>query len=132
MSTIIDSAREAIEARIASQWANSRIRWPNVPYAPPNNKSWLSVSVLWGDGFIQTKNGRNTVVGVLDLNVYVPVGQGDGTLAELCDDARDMVNRLEVSGVRFDAPSGPRLSVDAGSKWRQGTISCSFSTDEEI
>ena len=130
MSTVIDSARDAIEARIAAQWANTRIRWPNVHYTPPDDDSWLSVDVLWGDGFIQTKNGRNTLIGVLNLNVFVPTGTGGGDLAELCDDARDMINRLEVSGVRFGAPSGPRFSVDG--KWRQGTVSVAFSTDEEV
>jgi hypothetical protein len=132
VSTIVDDTRQTIEARIAAQWANTRIRWPNVPYKPPDNKSWMSVDVLWGDGFIQTKNGRNTLVGVLNLNVFVPVGGGDGSLAELCDDARDMINRLEVSNVRFDAPSGPRFSIDADSKWRQGTVSCAFSIDETV
>jgi hypothetical protein len=130
VSTVIDSTSVAIEARVAAQWANDRIAWPNVHYEPPDDDSWLAVDILWGDGFIQTKNGRNTLVGVLNLRVYVPTGTGEGTLGQLCDDARDMINRLEVSGVRFDAPSGPRFSVDG--KWRQGTVSCAFSTDEVI
>jgi len=132
MATTIDDARAAIEARIAAQWANTRIRWPNVHYTPPDDQSWLSVDILWGDGTVATKNGRNVIVGVLNLNVFVPAGQGDGALAELCDDARDMINRWSGSGVRFSAPSGPRLSLSADSKWRQGTVTCGFTMDEEV
>jgi hypothetical protein len=132
MATTVDDARATIEARIAGQWANSRIRWPNVHYTPPSEDSWLSVDILWGDGFLATKNGRNTLIGVVNLNVFVPVGNGDGTLAELCDDARDMLNRWSGSGVSFDAPSGPRFSTGTDSKWRQGTVSCGFQVDEEV
>lgn len=131
-TTTIDTARAAIEARIADQWANDRIRWPNVHYTPPDHESWLSVDIIWGDGTIATKDGRNLLVGILNLNIFVPVGTGGGTLADLCDDARDMVNRWSGSGVIFGAPSGPRFSIGADNKWRQATIMAAFTTEEEV
>jgi len=132
-TTTIDTARAAIEARIAAQWADTRIRWPGQHYTPPDDKSWLAVDIVWGDGIMLTKNGRNSLVGVLYLNIYVPVGTTGGrVLAELCDDARDMINRWSGSGVVFEAPSGPRLSVMADSKWRQATITAAFTIEEEV
>lgn len=132
MSTVVDDTRDTISARIAAQWADDRIRWPNVAYSPEEGKTWLSVNILWGDGFIATKNGRNNLVGVLFLTVFSPVGRGDGAISELADDARDMVNRLEVSGVRFAAPSGPSFSTETATKWRQAQVTCSFSVEEEV
>jgi hypothetical protein len=132
MSTIVDDTRAAIEGRVASNWGNTRIRWPNVAYTPEEGKTWLAVDIRWGDGFIATKNGRNRLIGVLFLTVFAPVGRGDGAISELADDARDLVNRLEVSGVRFVAPSGPSFSTETATKWRQAQVTCGFSVEEEV
>ena len=132
MSTVVDDARAAIEGQVASNWADTRIRWPNVAYTPTEGKTWLAVDIRWGDGFMLTKGGRNNIVGVLFLTVFAPVGRGDGAISELADDARDLVNRLEVSGVRFVAPSGPNFSTDTATKWRQAQVTCGFSIEEEV
>ena len=49
MSTVVDDARAAIEGQVASNWADDRIRWPNVAYTPEEGKTWLAVDIRWGD-----------------------------------------------------------------------------------
>lgn len=134
-TTTIETTLDTIEGRIETLWVvggnpRTTIRWPNVPFTPPDDAAWIAVDTLWGDGFLETKDGLNVVVGVVNINVFIPTGHGDGDLLLLVDHARDMFNRVGVSGVRFGVPSGPTFAEE--SKWRQGTVSCAFSVEETI
>ena len=50
--------------------------------------------LLWGDAFIETKGeaSENTIVGVLQLTIFVPKDSGSGALLALVDTMRDAVN----------------------------------------
>jgi len=132
MSSALDTARATIETDIASSWSATPIIWPNEPTSPPETGRWIQPWILWGDGFLSTKNGRNTVVGVLNINVYAPAGSGTGELFGTADSARDLFNRMETGSVRFGAPSGPRIVPNPDSKWIQAAVTIPFTVDEIV
>jgi len=132
-----DDARKVIELRLESNIASGSdipIAWDNVPFEPPADaESFIEPVILWGEGGLSTKNGRNTIVGVLNINVYVVAGKGYGPMYTIADEIRDIYNRVEVAGVRFGVPS-PARSVVSGSdsRWVQGNISIPFTVDEVL
>ena len=135
MASALDAARQTIQSRIETQWAasdNTKIIWPNDPQDPPNTGNWIQPSIIWGDAFITTKNGRNQIIGVVNINCYAPAGSGTGTLTDTADSVRDMINRVEVSGVRFEAPSGPRIVPSPDERWIQANVSVAFAVEETV
>jgi len=134
MSSALDTARATVEELIRANWTNptTTIAWPNVPFTPPETGVYIAPHVLWGRGAISTKNGRNTVVGSLSVNVYSRRAAGGGPAHQSADDLRDLVNRVETSGVRFGAPSGPTEVPSADAAWVQYNVSVPFSVDEIV
>ena len=68
MASALDAFRITITNRIKTQWEagdNTTIIWPNSPKKPPNTGNWIQPSIIWGDAFITTKNGRNRIIGVV-------------------------------------------------------------------
>ncbi len=134
MASDLDTARSTIENRIKTLWEageDTIIVWPNTPTDPPDTGAWIQPSIIWGDGFMTTKNGRNQIVGVVSINIFAPAGSGTGTLHSTADSVRDMANRVEVTGVRFGAPSGPRIVPSEG-RWIQANVSVPFSVEEVV
>jgi len=133
------AARAAVEVAINAAWGTTTtIAWPNVPFTPPlNNAKWLKVDWIWGNGAVQTKGatgGRNTVTGVLQLAIYGPKDQGDGTLDTLAETARALFNRKRLASpntdVMFGAASGPvRLFEES---WRSLVVSVPFRVEETV
>lgn len=131
MASALDTARQVIEGRLNTNWSATKIAWPNVAFSPSSGEAWIQPSLLWGEGFVSTKTGRNAVHGVLHINVFVPRGTGTGVALSYADDLRDLFNRLEVSGVRFDAPSGPQ--PQAGDEdWAQVAVTVGFTVEEVV
>jgi len=135
MASALDTARVTIESRIKTLWAadeNTTIIWPNDPKDPPASGTWIEPAIVWGDGFLSTKDGRQTITGVVSINVFGQAGNGFGPVTQSADSVRDMVNSVEVSGVRFGVPSGPRRIPNPESKWVQANVRVPFSVDETV
>lgn len=114
MSSAVATAQKLLYAQISTVWAGrTPVRWPNVDFIPPTDGSpWLAVDLMWGDGFARSmgeigSGARNFMVGVLQLTVFGPTGEARGVTMALVDVARDIVNRVIISGVRCDVPSAP-------------------------
>jgi len=117
----------AVQTAVQTAWAqNATIAWPDRPFRPPDNAKWLRVDWLWGDGFVETKGaaGGNTIVGILQLTIFVPKDSGDGALLALVDTMRSAVNRQTMGDIWFSAPSGPTFTTEP--KWRGAIISAPF------
>ncbi|HLE03969.1 MAG TPA: hypothetical protein VI729_05060 [Anaerolineales bacterium] len=135
MASALDAARVTIESRIKTLWAadeNTTIIWPNDPKDPPASGTWIEPAIVWGDGFLSTKDGRQMITGVVSINVFGQAGNGFGPVTQSADSVRDMVNSVEVSGVRFGVPSGPRRIPNPESKWVQANVRVPFSVDETV
>ena len=136
MASATDTARATIEGRLKTNMASgsgTAIAWPNVPFEPPDKlESFIESVILWGEGSGITKNGRNTLVGVLNINVFSIAGRGFGPLNTIADEIRDIFNRVEVSGVRFGIPTAANPATSDKTKWVQGNISIPFTVDEVL
>ena len=129
MASTLDTHRATIEARIKSNWTETDIAWPNEQYTPDSDP-YIQPTILWGGSGVTTKNGRNTVTGILHINIFVSRETGTGALYGYADTIRDLFNRDEVSSVRFETPSGPTF-VDAPDRaWLQAAVVCPFTVEE--
>jgi len=115
MSSTLNEVRAAIEGRIATQMAIAPVypvSYQNVPFTGPNNTPWLQVFIRFGDNayatLLPTGNvGFNRQNGTLVVNIYTPVGVGPAANLTIAERIKDLFDRVTVSGVIFDAASGP-------------------------
>ena len=128
------SAASAIETAIASGWTATPIAWPNVPFTPPTDGSWLKVNFLWGNGQILTKGGLASIVGILQLAVFTPNDMGDGDVDASAETARALFNQLRLASpnqdVMFGSVSGPVKQNEES--WRSVVLSCPFECQETV
>ena len=109
-----DAIRAAIENRIATEMAASPtypVSYQNVPFTPPNNTPWLQVFIRFGDNNYATLKTINRQTGTLVVNVFTPKGQGAALAFGIGERIRALFDRLTLSGIIFDAPSGPAQVV---------------------
>jgi hypothetical protein len=115
MSSTYNDVRAAIEGRIATEMALNPaypVSYQNVPFNPPNNTPWLQVFIRFGDNAYATllpigSSGFNRQNGTLVVNVFTPVGLGAGANFTIAERVKDLFDRRTVSGIIFDAASGP-------------------------
>jgi hypothetical protein len=115
MSSTYNDVRAAIEGRIATDMALNPaypVSYQNVPFSPPNNTPWLQVFIRFGDNAYATlrpigSSGFNRQNGTLVVNVFTPVGLGAGANFTIAERVKDLFDRRTVSGIIFDAASGP-------------------------
>lgn len=138
-STLAD-AQTAILTALNTGWGDETpVAWPNVNFTPPEpvgDAAWLQVAVLWGDGFPGTMGesgvGMNDVVGLLHLNIFTVKGRAGARMMALVDKARDIVNRLEIDGVRFGAAAGPAPQPEPDTAWMQAALTVPFTVEETL
>jgi len=115
MSSTYNDVRAAIEGRIATEMALNPVypvSYQNVPFNPPNNTPWLQAFIRFGDNAYATLLptggvGFNRQNGTLVVNVFTPVGLGAGANFTIAERVKDLFDRRTVSGIIFDAASGP-------------------------
>jgi len=114
MSSTYNDIRAAIEGRIATEMAIAPaypVSYQNVPFSPPNNTPWVQAFVRFGDNAYATligpATGYNRQNGVLVINVFTPIGVGSGANYTIAERLKDLFDRQTVSGIIFDAASGP-------------------------
>lgn len=116
MTSTYNDIRAAIEGRIATEMALSPsypVAYQNVPFTPPNDSPWLQVFLLFGDNNYATllapSSGFNAQNGTLTVNVFTSVGVGAAANYTIAERVKDLFDRQTVSGVIFDAASGPSI-----------------------
>ena len=116
MSSTYNDVRAAIEGRIATEMAASPtypVSYQNVPFTPPNDTPWLQVFIRFGDNNYATLKTINRQTGTLVVNVFTPQGLGAAANFTIDERIRALFDRLTLSGIIFDAASGPAQVVPA-------------------
>jgi hypothetical protein len=120
MSSTYNDVRAAIEGRIATEMALAPVypvSYQNVPFTPPNDAPWLQVFIRFGDNNYATllapSTGFNRQTGTLVVNVFTPQGLGTAANFTIAERIRALFDRLTLSGIIFDAASGPAQVVPA-------------------
>lgn len=129
MSSALDAAQVAVYSRFNTQWAGATpIQFPGAVFTPPNEAPWVRVELIWGDAFEDTMEptARNTLVAVIHVTVFGPKAVGRKDVMAKVNAVRDIFNRVEFSGVRCGAPSGPKPVEDPEWEALAVTIPCTI------
>ena len=136
----LNSVRATIEARLASELANSPaipVVFHNMAYEPTPNSSWVQCQTTFGaNEYLSqglTTNSQNRILGLLVVNIFTAKGVGPGANYTIGKRIRDLYNRVIVSGVFFDAPNGPEvLASPAPEGYFQTQVRVTFEFIEEL
>ena len=136
----LNTIRSVIEARLATELAGSPaipVVFHNMPYTPTPNSSWVQCLTSFGNNeFLSlggTSDSDNRIVGVVVINIFSAAGVGPGANYVIGKRVRDHYNRVNVSGVYFDAPIGPEvLASPAPEGYFQTQVRVTFEFIEEL
>jgi hypothetical protein len=136
----LNSIRATIEGRLATELASSPaipVVFHNMPYEPTPNSSFVQCLTTFGaNEYLSqglTTNSRNRIVGVVVFNIFSAAGVGPGANYVIGKRIRDLYNRVNVSGVFFDAPTGPEaLASPAPEGYFQTQVRVTFESIEEL
>ena len=112
--------------------AKTPIAWPNVNFTPPSG-AWVRFNVLDGEGSWRSigSPGSNLAgyVGVVVIQVFVPLLSGESTARDYADDAAEIFQGQVISGIRFSLATFS-LSNSVANDWYQMNVSIPFRRDE--
>ena len=136
----LNTIRSTIEGRLATELALSPaipVVFHNQPYVPTPNSSWVQCLVSFGANEYLTQGGttgsNNSIIGVIAINIFTPLGVGPGANLTIGKRIRDLYNRVIVSGVHFDPPIGPEVVASpAPEGFFQTQVRLTFETFEDL
>jgi hypothetical protein len=136
----LNTIRATIEGRLATELALSPaipVVFHNQPYVPTPNSSWVQCLVSFGANEYLTQGGttgsNNSIIGVIAINIFTPLGVGPGANLTIGKRIRDLYNRQVVSGVYFDPPIGPEVVASpAPEGFFQTQVRLTFETFEDL
>lgn len=136
----LNTIRSTIEARLATELALAPVLpvvFHNQPYVPTPNSSWVQCLVSFGANEYLTQGGttgsNNSIIGVVAINIFTPLGVGPGANLTIGKRIRDLYNRVIVSGVHFDPPIGPEVvAAPAPEGFFQTQVRLTFETFEDL
>jgi len=136
----LNSIRATIEGRLATELASTPpipVVFHNMAYEPTPNSSWVQCLTTFGAneylGQGLTTNSQNRIVGLAVMNIFSSKGVGPGANLIIGKRIRDLYNRTIVSGVYFDAPSGPEaLASPSPEGYFQTQVRVTFEFIEEL
>ena len=136
----LNTIRATVEGRLATELALSPaipVVFHNQPYVPTPNSSWVQCLVSFGANEYLTQGGttgsNNSIIGVVAINIFTPLGVGSGANLTIGKRIRDLYNRVIVSGVHFDPPIGPEVvATPAPEGFFQTQVRLTFETFEDL
>jgi len=136
----LNAIRATIEGRLATELANSPalpVVFHNMAYEPAPGTSWVQCLTTFGSGEYLSHGGTtdsfNRIVGLVVVNIFSAKGVGPGANYVIGKRIRDLYNRVIVSGVYFDAPTGPEaLASPTPEGYFQTQVRVTFEFIEEL
>ena len=136
----LNTVRATVEARLATELALAPaipVMFHNQPYTPTPGSSWVQCLVSFGNNNFLTMGGTtgssNSVIGVIIVNIFTAKGVGPGANYTIGKRIRDLYNRVIVSGVHFDPPTGPEVvAAPAPEGYFQTQVRMTFETFEDL
>ena len=136
----LNTIRATVEGRLATELALSPaipVVFHNQPYVPTPDSSWVQCLVSFGANEYLTQGGttgsNNSIIGVVAINIFTPLGVGPGANLTIGKRIRDLYNRVIVSGVHFDPPIGPEVvAAPAPEGFFQTQVRLTFETFEDL
>jgi len=136
----LNAIRATIEGRLATELASSPVIpvvFHNMAYEPTSNSSWVQCLVSFGaNEYLSqglTTNSQNRIVGLVVISIFSAKGVGPGANFTIGKRIRDLYNRVIVSGVFFDAATGPEALLSAApAGYFQTQVRVTFESIEEL
>ena len=136
----LNSVRATIEGRLADELADDPaipVVFHNMAYEPTPNSSFVQCLTTFGANQYLShggvSNSQNRIVGLALFNIFSGKGVGPGANLVIGKRIRDLYNRVIVSGVFFDAPTGPEaLASPAPEGYFQTQVRVTFESIEEL
>ena len=136
----LNTVRATIEGRLATELALSPaipVIFHNQAYNPANNGTWVQCLTSFGNNSYLTMGGTtgssNSVIGVVVVNIFSARGVGPGANLTVGKRIRDLYNRIVVSGVHFDPPTGPEVVASPSPEgFFQTRVRLTFETFEDL
>ena len=139
-ATNLNTVRSVIEGRLATELAESPaipVVFHNMAFEPTPASSWVQCLTTFGANEYlsqgSTTNSQNRIFGLLTINIFSAPGVGPGANYVIGDRIRDLYNRVIVSGVFFDAPTGPEVLASPDPEgYFQTQVRVTFESIEEL
>jgi hypothetical protein len=136
----LNAIRAIVEGRLASELAAAPpipVVFHNVAYTPTPGSTWVQCTVSFGNNNYltmgSTAGASNSVIGVIVVNIFSAKGVGPGANFTVGKRVRDLYNRIVVSGVRFDPPTGPEVvATPSPEGYFQTQVRMTFETFEDL
>ena len=132
----LNTIRATIEGRLATELAAAPVLpvvFHNQPYTPAPDSSWVQCLMTFGTNSYLTMGGSNSVLGVVVINIFTPKGAGPGANLVIGKRVRNLYNRVIVSGVHFDPPTGPEVvAAPSPEGYFQTQVRMTFETFEDL
>ena len=139
-ATNLNTVRSVIEGRLATELAESPaipVVFHNMAFEPTPASSWVQCLTTFGANEYlsqgSTTNSQNRIFGLLTINIFSATGVGPGANYTIGKRIRDLYNRVNVSGVFFDAPTGPEVLGSPNPEgYFQTQVRVTFESIEEL
>ena len=132
----LNTIRATVEGRLATELAAAPVLpvvFHNQPYTPTPDSSWVQCLMTFGTNSYLTMGGSNSVLGVVVINIFTPKGVGPGANLVIGKRIRNLYNRVIVSGVHFDPPTGPEVvAAPSPEGYFQSQVRMTFQTFEDL
>ena len=130
--------RQSLESRFNTQWATYTtsadvpIAWDNVEYTPVTGTTFVRFSVFPGDAYQVSLGNRplHRVVGIIDIGIFVPQGQGTKNAKDLADIAAEIFRNWQdtTNKIRCRSPYLTQIGEEEG--WFQVNVTVPYIRDE--
>ena len=98
-----------------------------------NGVPWVRMTILPGEttqvGFSNSGRRKRTV-GIADVQIFVPVAQGDGLAQQIADQVASLWEMSTISGVIFRATNVQRVGEEGA--WLQYNAQTPYQADELV
>jgi hypothetical protein len=136
----LNAIRAIIEGRLATELASIPpipVVFHNIAYTPTPGTTWAQCLVSFGTNQYLTMGSitgaSNSVIGVVVVNIFSAKGVGSAANLAVGKRVRDLYNRIVVSGVRFDPPTGPEVvATPSPEGYFQTQVRMTFETFEDL
>ena len=137
----LNTVRSTIEGRLQTEMEGNSpfvpVVFHNMPYTPTPGTSWCQCSVSFSTSDYLTmgddSSSSNNMTGLLSIDIYSAKGVGTGDNLTIGKRVRDLYNRITVSGVHFDSPTGPEVMASPQPEGYFLTqVRCTFEVFEDL
>ena len=136
----LNAIRAIVEGRLATELAAAPpipVVFHNMASTPTPGSTWAQCLVSFGANNYMTMGSltgaSNSVIGVVVVNIFSGKGVGSGANFTVGKRVRDLYNRIVISGVRFDPPTGPEVvATPSPEGYFQTQVRMTFETFEDL